>query len=105
MTTNDGDRTRLHTLPPAGAAEASGHTTPAPGSPLVYDLRTAAYPPAQHDVDLSSAARLEIGLDALRDGNMPAMFGALAAIPEADWAAIVRRFPMLPAWMEQEANR
>jgi len=100
MTTNGTFR-----LAPADTVEASGHTTPPPGTPVVYDLRTAAYPPAQHDVDLSSAARLELGLDALRDGNLPAMFAALSAIPEADWTAIVRRFPMLPAWIEQETNR
>ncbi len=88
-----------------GRFEASGHFRPAPGSPLVYDLGTAAYPVVTHDVDLSSAARLEVGLDALRDGNMPAMFAALSAIPEADWQAILRRFPMLPAWIEQETNR
>ena len=101
MTTTTGDPR----LPAAGAVEASGHTTSAAGTPLVYDLRTAAYPPAQHDVDLSSAARLEMGLEALERGNMPAMFAALSAIPEADWTAIVRRFPMLPAWIEQETNR
>jgi hypothetical protein len=101
MTTTTGDAR----LPAAGAVEASRHTTPAPGSPLVYDLRAAAYPPAQHDVDLAAATRLELGLAALESGDMPAAFSALAAIPEADWQAIVRRFPMLPAWIEQEARR
>lgn len=101
MTTTTGD-TRL---PAAGAADVSGHPTPRPGTPIVYDLRTAAYAPAQHDVDLSSAARLEMGLSALENGRMPEAFAALAAIPAADWTAIVRRFPMLPAWIEQETNR
>ena len=49
--------------------------------------------------------RLELGLAALEQGDMPAAFSALAAIPEADWQAIVRRFPMLPAWIEQETRR
>ncbi len=88
-----------------GRFEGSGHSRPAPGMPPVYDLRTAAYPVEQHDVDLSSAARLEMGLSALESGNMPAAFAALAAIPEADWQAIQRRFPMLPAWIEREAGR
>lgn len=57
------------------------------------------------DVDLSSAARLELGLTALTEGNIPAAAAALAAIPEADWQAIITRFPTLPAWIAAEVNR
>ena len=62
----------------------------------------ARYP---HDVDLSSAARLELGLSALEIGDVPAAVAALSAIPAADWAAIVHRFPTLPAWIAAEVNR
>lgn len=58
-----------------------------------------------HDVDLSSAARLELGLAALESGNVPAAVAALSAIPAADWAAILYRFPTLPAWIAAEVNR
>ena len=61
--------------------------------------------PPTHDVDLSSAARLELGLSALEAGNVPAAVAALSAIPAADWAAIVHRFPTLPAWIAAEVNR
>lgn len=105
MTITTSDQARPLVLSAAGGAEATGHTTPPPGSPLVYDLRTAARPVERHGVDLSSAARLEMGLSALETGNMPAAFAALSAIPEADWQAILRRFPMLTVWMEQEARR
>ncbi len=58
----------------------------------------------RHDIDLSSAARLEQGLAALGSGDIPAAAGALAAIPEADWQAILRRFPTLPAYIVKEMN-
>lgn len=61
--------------------------------------------PRLPDVDLSSATRLELGLSALEAGNVPAAVGALAAIPEADWQAILQRFPTLPNYIHKEVNR
>jgi hypothetical protein len=65
---------------------------------------TTAHRVEQRDIDLSSAARLEAGLQALDDGNVPAALGALSAIPEDDWSTLVRRFPALPSWIEQVMN-
>ena len=65
---------------------------------------TTPDPDGRHDVDLSSAARLELGLTALEAGNIPAAVGALAAIPESDWHAILRRFPALPGYIVKEMN-
>lgn len=59
----------------------------------------------RRDVDLSSATRLELGLSALEPGNIPAAVGALAAIPAAEWNAILDRFPSLPAYVHREMNR
>ena len=58
----------------------------------------------RHDIDLSSAARLELGLAALDADDIAAAVGALAAIPEDDWQAILRRFPTLPAYIVKEMN-
>jgi hypothetical protein len=57
------------------------------------------------DVDLSSATRLELGLSALEAGNVPAAVGALAAIPAAEWEAILQRFPSLPDYINKEVNK
>lgn len=61
--------------------------------------------PAARDVDLSSAARLEVGLAALAAGDVPVAVAALASIPEADWHAILTRFPTLPDYIAAQVNR
>lgn len=62
-------------------------------------------PVVRRDIDLSSATRLELGLSALEARNIPAAVGALAAIPEDDWQAIIARFPALPGYIHQEVNK
>lgn len=52
--------------------------------------------PPRPEIGLASAARLELGLLALEYGNIPAAVGALAAIDDESWSAILDRFPTLP---------
>ncbi len=51
------------------------------------------------EIGLSGAALLEIGLSALERGDVPAAVGALAAIDEASWWAVMTRFPTLPEYV------
>jgi hypothetical protein len=46
--------------------------------------------------DLSIGTHLQLGMEALEQGNRPAAFAANAAISERDWAGLLRQFPMLP---------
>lgn len=60
--------------------------------------------PAVRDMDLSSVARLEVGLAALADRDVPVAVAALAAIPEADWQAILTRFPTLADYIAAQVS-
>jgi hypothetical protein len=62
-------------------------------------------PPRGADIGLAAAAHLEIGLEALERGNVPAAVGALAAIDAEAWAAICARFPVLPYYVAREVIR
>lgn len=59
-------------------------------------MDTPPYPPARPDIGLAAAAHLEVALIELEHGHLPGAVGALAAIDEAAWTAILRRFPTLP---------
>lgn len=52
--------------------------------------------PARPSIGLAAAAHLEIGLLAFESGRLPAAIGALAAIDDDAWTAIMHRFPTLP---------
>lgn len=54
---------------------------------------------ARPEIGLSGAALLETGLAALERGDVPAAVGALGAIKESAWGAIVDRFPTLPEYI------
>lgn len=69
--------------------------------PAVY----FAEPPRRRSVDLAAAARLEMGLEALSRGDIPAAIGALASIDDDSWAAILDRFPGLPNYITSEVTR
>lgn len=58
-------------------------------------MTATPHPPARHSIGLAAAAHLEVGLLAMQSGQLPAAVGALAAIDDASWEAIVRRFPAL----------
>lgn len=62
-------------------------------------------PPRRRSVDLAAAAHLEIGLEALERGNMPAAIGALASIDDDSWDAILARFPGLPDYITSGVTR
>jgi hypothetical protein len=62
-------------------------------------------PPRRRSVDLAAAAHLEIGLEALERGNLPAAIGALASIDDDSWAGILDRFPGLPDYITSEVTR
>jgi len=64
-----------------------------------------AEPPRRRSVDLAAAAYLELGLEALERGNLPAAIGALASIDDDSWAGILARFPGLPAYITSEVTR
>jgi hypothetical protein len=64
-----------------------------------------AQTPRRHSVDLAAAAHLEIGLEALERGNIPAAIGALASIDDDSWDAILTRFPGLPDYITSEVTR
>ena len=51
--------------------------------------------PGRPEIGLSGAALLESGLSALERGDIPAAVGALAAVDEITWWAILCRFPGL----------
>ncbi len=59
-------------------------------------MSTPPNPPTRRAADLAAATWLELGLEALERGNLPAAIGALACISDESWAAILRRFPTLP---------
>lgn len=61
--------------------------------------------PPRRSIDLAAAAHLEMGLDALERGNMPAAIGALASIDDDSWNAIGSRFPGLPEYISSEVTR
>lgn len=67
----------------------------------------AAYPPPrrQDEIALAAAAHLEMGLEALQRGNVPAAVGALASIDAESWDAICARFPVLQHYIAQEVIR
>ena len=68
----------------------------------------AAYfvePPRRRSVDLAAAAHLEMGLEALERGNIPAAIGALVSIDDDSWEAILTRFPGLPDYITSEVTR
>jgi hypothetical protein len=67
-------------------------------------MDTPQYPPARRAADLAAAAWLELGLEALQRGNIPAAVGALACIDDDAWAAFLRRFPNLPNLIEKWSN-
>jgi hypothetical protein len=62
-------------------------------------------PPRRRSVDLAAAAHLEMGLEALERGNIPAAIGALASIDDDSWAGIRDRFPGLPDYITNEVTR
>lgn len=53
------------------------------------------------EIGLSGAALLETGLSALERGDMPAAVGALAAIDERAWWAVMTRFPELTEYVRR----
>jgi hypothetical protein len=55
--------------------------------------------PGRPEIGLSGAALLESGLSALERGDIPAAVGALAAVDELTWWAILRRFPGLDQYI------
>jgi hypothetical protein len=57
--------------------------------------------PLRRSIDLASAARLELGLLALERGDIPGAAGALAAIDDDSWSAILLRLPHLPTLIEK----
>lgn len=64
-----------------------------------------AEPPRRRSVDLAAAAHLEMGLEALTRGDIPAAIGALASIDDDSWDGILTRFPGLPAYISREVTR
>lgn len=57
--------------------------------------------PARHSIGLAAATHLELGLEALRDGDQVRAIGALASIDDESWAAICVRFPFLGDLVEK----
>lgn len=62
-------------------------------------------PSRRRSVDLAAAAHLEMGLEALQRGSIPAAIGALASIDPDSWDAILERFPALPDYITSEVIR
>jgi hypothetical protein len=60
-------------------------------------LTTLAIP----EIGLSAATYLGLGLQALRDGNIPRAVECFASIDARPWQAIVIRFPGLPDLLER----
>lgn len=54
---------------------------------------------ARPEIGLAGAALLETGLAALERGDVPAAVGALGAIGDGAWWAILDRFPTLPEYI------
>jgi hypothetical protein len=57
------------------------------------------------EIGLSGAALLESGLSALERGDIPAAVGALAAVDEITWWAILYRFPGLDLYIRDVIGR
>lgn len=53
-------------------------------------------PLAAPTIGLAAATWLELGLEALRDGNIPRAAGCLASIDAVSWDGLLIRFPTLP---------
>lgn len=67
-------------------------------------MDTPRYPHGRRAADLAAAAWLELGLEALQRGEIPAAVSALVCIDDASWDAILRRFPHLPTLIERWSN-
>jgi hypothetical protein len=61
--------------------------------------------PGRPEIGLSGAALLESGLSALERGDIPAAVGALAAVDEITWWAILCRFPGLDQYIRDVIGR
>lgn len=57
------------------------------------------------EIGLGGAALLESGLSALERGDVPAAVGALAAVDEITWWAILCRFPGLDQYIRDTISR
>ncbi|MFL6115417.1 MAG: hypothetical protein ACJ786_29335 [Catenulispora sp.] len=51
------------------------------------------------EIGLGNATWLELGLQALQRGDIPAAVGALAAVDETAWQLVMTRFPGLAGWI------
>lgn len=62
--------------------------------------------PSRPEIGLSAATHLQLGLEALRDGDLVRAVGALASIESSSWEAITARFPSLSSLITNlEASR
>ena len=59
--------------------------------------------PAWPEISLAAATYLELGLEALRDGDTVRAVGCLASIDARSWNGVVARFPQLPALLAGSA--
>lgn len=57
------------------------------------------------EIGLSGAALLETGLSALERGDVPAAVGALGALDEVTWYAILSRFPGLDQYIRNTISQ
>lgn len=57
------------------------------------------------EIGLSGAALLETGLSALERGDVPVAVGALSALDEVTWYAILSRFPGLDQYIRDTISQ